>query len=139
MADGNPFLGKSKTLRGFLAGVAGGTIVGMVLAYQFKEFLPGLTGTEKVAASFLLSTGTMIGDATGSFIKRRIGLASGQKAMTDAVTFMLFALGLALAAFPTVGNLLGFEGLLFVMGFTVVCHRFFNWIAHRLKLKIVPW
>lgn len=137
-ADGSRFLGKGKTFRGFLAGVLGGTLVGAGLT-GVREFLPGFSVQDKIAISFLLATGAMLGDAAGSFIKRRLGVAPGQKAVTDAMTFVLVALTLSMAAFPSLWPFLGYTGLGFLLVVTVVAHRLFNALAHRLELKRVPW
>lgn len=62
--DGRPLFGSHKTFRGFWGAVAAGTLGGLVLGFPW--WVGGGTG--------LLS---MAGDLTSSFIKRRLGVSSG--------------------------------------------------------------
>ncbi|MFZ5798869.1 MAG: CDP-archaeol synthase [Desulfobulbus sp.] len=62
--DGRPFLGPHKTIRGVLAGLAGGTAVYGLLGVSWQT----------AAIASLLA---MAGDLLSSFGKRRVGLASG--------------------------------------------------------------
>lgn len=59
--DGRPLLGASKTIRGVFAALVLGGLGALLL---------GLT----VTVGVLLATGAMVGDASASFIKRRLGL-----------------------------------------------------------------
>jgi predicted MPP superfamily phosphohydrolase len=62
--DGRPLLGPHKTFRGLLAGVTAGFLAGLILGF------PWWMGLE-------LGLLSMAGDLTSSFIKRRLGTASG--------------------------------------------------------------
>lgn len=62
--DRRPLFGRHKTVRGFLAGLAGGTAVFPLL---------GITWEQAALASFLV----MVGDLLSSFGKRRLRLPSG--------------------------------------------------------------
>ncbi len=64
LADGQPLFGAHKTVRGFMGGVLGGAVVGLILGF------PWWLG---VGAGFL----SMLGDLASSFIKRRLGATSG--------------------------------------------------------------
>ena len=63
--DGKPLFGSHKTCRGFLGGVAAGTLVGSILGF------PCWLG---FGASLL----SMAGDLASSFVKRRLDVASGE-------------------------------------------------------------
>ncbi|MEM5825715.1 MAG: CDP-archaeol synthase, partial [Thermofilaceae archaeon] len=69
--DGRRLLGDSKSIEGFIAGVSAGLLAGYLLS---------LYGLLSVGEAVPLSFGTMLGDAMGSFIKRRLGLPSGAPA-----------------------------------------------------------
>ncbi|WDN90121.1 uncharacterized protein BuS5_03091 [Desulfosarcina sp. BuS5] len=62
--DGYPFLGKHKTVAGFLAGILAGCIFGFVMGF------PLIIG-------FLVGLLSMTGDSFTSFIKRRLNIDSG--------------------------------------------------------------
>ncbi|MDP1767210.1 MAG: CDP-archaeol synthase [Nitrospirota bacterium] len=62
--DGRPLLGPSKTWRGFLFSIP------ITIACAWIEGLDSTTG-------LVFSLGALLGDSLTSFIKRRLGLASG--------------------------------------------------------------
>jgi len=77
--DGRPIFGKHKTVRGFISGVLLGTVVG--------------AAQKRTLAGFLMGLGSMLGDAAGSFIKRRLDLRPGDQAPgLDQLGFILVAL-----------------------------------------------
>ena len=119
--DGNPILGKGKTIRGFLLGVIAGTIIG---------FLEG-----NLVLGLLLSIGALLGDLTGSFLKRRIGIKRGQPAWgLDQLGFVVGAI--ALASILEIPNL---KVIAIILIITPVIHISANYCAYKLKLKKVPW
>lgn len=65
--DGQPLLGPSKTVRGFVSAVVGAAIAAALLGFS-----PGL-GAEVGAFA-------MLGDALSSFVKRRVGITPGGRA-----------------------------------------------------------
>lgn len=135
--DGRRLLGDGKTINGFLSGVALGTLAGAVLAIAIPAYFMPLASLEgKILASFLLALGALCGDLAGSFLKRRMNIARGQPSLLmDQLLFLFFALGFSAAAYP----LPGLIELAFLVVLTFVLHIFFNFLAHRLKLKSVPW
>ncbi len=138
--DGNRFFGPGKTFRGFVAGVLGGTLLGILVAWVWPSALPFLGFEEKAGLSFLLAFGAMAGDLVGSFLKRRLHVAPGAKIrFLDQVPFVLFALGLAVLAFPILAGQIGWWGFAFLIVFTMVIHRAVNYAAFRAGLKRVPW
>jgi CDP-2,3-bis-(O-geranylgeranyl)-sn-glycerol synthase len=86
---------------------------------------------------FLLSLGTMLGDAIGSFIKRRMKIQPGKQFALDQLSFLIVALVLV---YPAVNKSV-YEplGLLLLFVLTYFLHSGTNFIANRLGLKSVPW
>ncbi len=139
LGDRKRIFGKSKTIRGFISGVAAGTLASIVLAIAVPQFLPLVSFNYKIAISFLLSLGAMAGDLFGSFLKRRSGMASGQESLiSDKLWFLIVAL---LLAFPLYSGKITLElvDVVFLFVLTFFLHIAFNRIAHFLKLKKVPW
>lgn len=149
--DGKPLLGKGKTIRGFAAGVLTGSLVACAFAifYPLDWFMIASCSKAKVFGFFFteparqllggaaLALGTMVGDATGSFFKRRFGIESGKQFFPDTVVFLAVAL---LFAAPFVSaSLFTLENLVFLFALTIVLHPATNFIANRLGLKKVPW
>ncbi|MDP2717151.1 MAG: CDP-2,3-bis-(O-geranylgeranyl)-sn-glycerol synthase [Candidatus Micrarchaeota archaeon] len=138
--DGQRFFGASKTVRGFLAGVAAGTVSGIILAKAFPAELVFLDVNQKAALGFLLAVGAMAGDLAGSFVKRRLAVPSGGKIrFLDQMPFLLVALLFSVLAFPVLASEIRVDGLVFLMLVTALLHRFVNWLAFSFGLKSVPW
>lgn len=124
---GKPLFGKNKTIRGLIAGILSGSFI----AFLESMFIPSL-----LLSGIAMSFGAHFGDLLGSFIKRRMGKQSGANTFfLDQYLFVIFALAFA---YPF-GNFLSFWGLIFILLLTGVLHIFTNAVAHKLKLKEVPW
>ncbi len=124
---GTRIFGDNKTISGTTSMLVAGLITGAV-EYAFLPYM--------LAVSVLLSLGAIAGDLLGSFIKRRIGHASGASfPIMDQYGFFVVAL---LFAAP-LGHMPSAYGLLFLFLLTGAMHVFTNAAAHRLKLKKVPW
>ncbi len=134
--DGRRVFGESKTIRGFVAGVAGGTVVGGILAYAFP--LPFFSGMQtQFVAGFVLSLGTMMGDAFGSFVKRRLDMEPGRPFLLDTVLFLIVSL---ILVYPLVsGTLYDIGNIAFLLVLTVILHPSMNFLANLTGLKKVPW
>lgn len=134
--DGERVLGNSKTMRGFIAGVSAGIVVAALFAISLRLEFFNSTQNQFIAGA-ALAFGTMLGDAFGSFIKRRMRIKPGKPFFLDSVLFFIVALVLAypftLPAFYTATNI-GFLLLL-----TIIIHPLTNFIANRTGLKKVPW
>ena len=127
--SGKRVFGDHKTIRGTFSGLIGGIIVGYLESVVF-----GLSFI--FAISVLLTVGAIFGDLLGSFIKRRMGWESGRSVpILDQYGFFVFALIFAF----WLGNLPTWYGLVFIVVLTGILHVFTNIIAHKLKLKKVPW
>ncbi len=145
--DGRRILGKGKTWRGFLGGSITGFIVGIIqnylAAYLPQEWFPRFSTTLNFLGILLcLSFGAMMGDALGSFIKRRLGIKSGGRAfLLDQLTFVLFAWLLLAIFYPS--WLLEHFGkivpLLTILVLTPLIHRSVNILAYKMGKKDVPW
>lgn len=125
--DGRRILGDGKSVEGFVSGVVAGMAVGLAL-----ERLCALSTGEALT----LSLGAMLGDALGSFIKRRFGLERGEPApLLDQLSFLLIALLMYQLAYgrldaPIVATLIAA---------TPPVHLLANYLAYRLRLKEKPW
>lgn len=119
--------GDNKTWRGLIAGL----FVGALIAFGESFALPYM-----LAIGILQSFGAHFGDLLGSFIKRRMGKGPGHSAgFMDQYLFVVFAI---LFASP-LGNLPSLYGIVFILIITGALHLFTNSVAHRWKLKSVPW
>ncbi len=134
--DGRRLFGKSKTIRGFAAGLFSGLVVGAILAISLPAlFLPQFDFNAKLLVASLLSLGTLGGDLLGSFVKRRMGLKPGEPFfVTDQLLFFAGAL-----AFSSIVYLPSYPDLLFLFLLTFALHIATNIAAHKLNLKNVPW
>ena len=124
---GKPIFGEHKTIKGLISGLASGIIVGAIESI----FIPYM-----LFIGIMLSLGTHAGDLLGSFIKRRLDMKSGSNLpFFDQYLFFIFAL---LFAYPF-GHLPNIIGIAFLFVLTGILHRGTNFIAHKIKLKEVPW
>jgi CDP-2,3-bis-(O-geranylgeranyl)-sn-glycerol synthase len=124
---GKRIFGSHKTVRG----LAGGIVAGVIMSAIEAIFVPYM-----LVIGIALTFGTQFGDLLGSFIKRRIGSKEGSQIyLLDQYTFLLFAL---LFALP-LGNAPSLLGLLFIVVLTGILHPLTNFLAHRLRIKEVPW
>ncbi len=124
---GKRIFGDNKTLIGTASAIVAGIVVGALESPFFGYML---------AVGFLLALGTVFGDFLGSFIKRQLNFKSGASfPLMDQYGFYIFAL---IFAYPA-GHLPSLYGLIFLTIITGFVHLFTNIIAHRLKLKKVPW
>ncbi|MFH1222537.1 MAG: CDP-archaeol synthase, partial [Candidatus Micrarchaeota archaeon] len=90
-SDGRRLLGDGKTIRGFAAGVACGALAGILVAdYYHLSFFADYRA--QLFGAVALALGTLVGDAVGSFIKRRFGVDSGKPFFLDSAAFLAVAL-----------------------------------------------
>jgi CDP-2,3-bis-(O-geranylgeranyl)-sn-glycerol synthase len=129
--DGKRIFGNNKTYRGFFFGWGVGIGVGLVegLVFGFQNF--------PVLFALLIPLGALLGDLTGAFIKRRLGIApGGLLPIVDQVDFVVGAVVFALPlALPT----WGWELAVTVLLITPPIHLFTNYLAYKLQLKKNPW
>jgi CDP-2,3-bis-(O-geranylgeranyl)-sn-glycerol synthase len=124
---GKRIFGDHKTIKGTIAALVAGIIVGM-LEYPFMAYM--------LEISVMLAIGAIVGDLLGSFIKRRFSFREGASLpIMDQYGFFLFAL---LFALP-LGHLPSLYGIAFLVVLTGLLHIATNISAYKLKLKDVPW
>ncbi|HID91384.1 TPA: CDP-2,3-bis-(O-geranylgeranyl)-sn-glycerol synthase [Candidatus Bathyarchaeota archaeon] len=105
--DGRPIFGRNKTVRGFLSGIAVGSLAGTALF----ACLPAWPAQRAALRALLLSLGAMIGDLCGSFVKRRLGRSPGSPLFPlDQLGFVIGATALLapvyLPPIETIGTIL---------------------------------
>ncbi len=134
--DGRRVFGDGKTIRGFFAGIFGGVAAGGVISYFYlSPFFPNVKF--QFIAFALMGAGTMVGDALGSFLKRRLGVEAGKPFILDQLMFLVVAL---LLAMPFASQeAYGFVPLAFLFVITYILHSGSNLIANKLGWKKVPW
>lgn len=146
--DGRRIFGKSKTWRGFFGGSLLGFSSGLFQNF-ISQYLPGSLfprfSADWVFASLLILTmsfSSLLGDATGSFIKRRIGIESGGRAfLLDQLPFVMVAWLFTFLLFPEwfITHFLNWASVLTVFIITPLIHRAVNIAAYKLGYKDVPW
>jgi len=135
--DNRPIFGKNKTWRGLLAGIACGTLTGL-LVYSLLLVIPILEKTTPslcIIIAFLESVGAHAGDLLGSFIKRRLNIRPGGPApILDQTLWIIFAIIFVspVLYFPLIEVII----LLLLSAFL---HIGANIIAYLLGLKKEPW
>jgi CDP-2,3-bis-(O-geranylgeranyl)-sn-glycerol synthase len=147
---GKRLLGDGKTWTGLIGGVAAGTSLGILLiiitqAADLGEPWSWGPGFEGVGVVLTLSLGSLLGDMTGAFIKRRLGMERGQKApVLDQYDFVAGALLLTalfyynwVAAHYLQGG--SIVALIALLVFVPVLHRTVNIIGYKLGKKKEPW
>jgi len=148
--DGRRILGTSKTWSGFLFGTFVAVPIVLLQAWLILIAPPNLqlvplyadTVYAALPVAFLLTGGALAGDALGSFIKRRLGWASGARVVgLDQLPFVLVPIGLGLWLYPSIfgPTFFSLEALLWVLLLTVGLHTLFNWIGFKIGTKRVPW
>jgi CDP-2,3-bis-(O-geranylgeranyl)-sn-glycerol synthase len=150
LGDGRRLFGDGKTWRGFFGGIACGVALGLVqMGIAWASGSSDLWGfspfPEALVVLLALSSGAMLGDLAGSFVKRRLGGERGASyPVLDIYVFVgmaiLFAFALAPGWFGE--HYLdgwGWVGLVMVLVMTPLLHRGVNVIGYKMGKKKVPW
>src|SRR5579875_1028484 len=148
--DGRRILGSSKTWSCFLFGSLAAVPFGLLEAGLILMAPPQLQVVPSLGASLaaavplilLVSFGAMIGDALGSFCKRRLGRPSGARTLLlDQLPFVLVPIAGGLIAYPSlfVGVFGNLTAILWLLVLTLGLHASFNWVGFKVGLKKVPW
>ena len=125
--DKRRIFGDGVTWKGLIFGTITGTLVGAIEGVIIWDPVYGLM------LGFLLSFGALLGDAAGSFIKRRIGIQRGRSApILDQLDFIAGAL--ILASFYTTISL---ETIIIIAVLTFILHIITNMIAYLIGMKDV--
>ena len=142
-SKGNRWIGDGVTWRGLIGGTIIGIITGAVQGYfgpqiiaEFGDYIITTIITnvpEGILIGFLLGFGALLGDAIGSFLKRRLGIGRGKPApFLDQLDFLIVAL--ILVSFVVKLNWL-FVVIATVM--TLAIHLIANTGAYLLGMKDV--
>lgn len=124
--DGKPIFGENKTFKGFFSGLAFGAAVGFIenILFNFPIFF-----------SLVLPLGALIGDLTGAFVKRRLGIAPGDSLpIVDQVDFIVGAILFSLPLY-----MIQCEFVIAIFIITPPIHLLSNYVAYKLGLKSNPW
>lgn len=141
--NGVRWIGDGVTWRGFVAGTIIGTITGAVQGLIgpaiIQTFGPSAivpistTLTSGILIGFLLGFGALLGDAIGSFLKRRLGIGRGKPApILDQLDFLIVAI---ILVSPVVE--LNWIFVVIAIILTLVIHLIANTIAYLLGIKDV--
>ena len=146
--DGRRIIGNGVTWRGTIIGTLIGTVIGIIQgsisAYYGSVFnlIPGIMIIQgPIPASILqgaiiglfLGGGALIGDAAGSFIKRRIGIERGKAApFLDQLDFVVGAL-----VFASIIVFIPLNMIIFILIISIVLHLLTNIIAYLIGMKDV--
>jgi CDP-2,3-bis-(O-geranylgeranyl)-sn-glycerol synthase len=126
LSDGQPIFGAHKTIRGVIAGILAGTIIG--LAESFVDSRLALAG-------FMMALGAVSGDLLGAFVKRRLHVEPGKAfPILDQLDFVLGSLIFGYYFFP-----IGLYSVIFFVVVTPPIHLGTNYGAYRLGIKKTQW
>jgi len=167
--DGNRILGDGKTWNGLIGGSLTSGLLMMLIVMVMGQpstindtsvtiFINPLTGYEgtwwdigsDLSSAFILGIflgfGCLVGDSTGSFIKRRRGLKregdiSSKAPLLDTLPFaiMVFAFGLIFLGDALISDNLLLLPMLIIIVITPILHRTFNLIGYKIGWKEVPY
>ncbi|MDR2623607.1 MAG: CDP-2,3-bis-(O-geranylgeranyl)-sn-glycerol synthase [Methanobrevibacter sp.] len=126
-SDGYRIIGNGVTIEGFVCGVLFGTLIGMIEGFIVGNILSGFQ------IGLLLSLGALVGDAVGSFIKRRLGLSKGNSApVLDQLDFFVGAI-----LFVSLIVRVPMDYVIIGIILTLILHLVSNTIAYLLGIKDV--
>ena len=142
-SKGNRWIGDGVTWRGLISGTLVGMITGILQGFlapfiiaNFGQYIitPIITDVPSgIVIGLLLGFGALLGDALGSFLKRRLGIGRGKPApILDQLDFIIVAL--ILVSFVVELNLLV---VAIAIALTLVIHLATNTGAYLLGLKDV--
>jgi CDP-2,3-bis-(O-geranylgeranyl)-sn-glycerol synthase len=125
--DGRRIFGDGVTWRGTLIGTAIGTLIGLIQGIISGNILQG------ILLGFFLGGGALIGDAGGSFVKRRMKIERGRPTpFLDQLDFVVGAL-----IFASIIVVLPFYMIILILIISIVLHLSANIIAYLLGIKKV--
>ncbi len=149
MKDGRRILGDGKTFRGLFAGTLCGMLLGLLQMYYlahnsaiFGIELPTFgTGLAALVVIFTLAFGSLIGDLSMSFFKRRMGFKRGAPLpVIDQLDFVMGAWLLTFVASPNwfISNFT-FSIIIAVLIVTPLLHVSTNIVGYFIGVKNEPW
>lgn len=140
-SKGNRWIGDGVTWRGLIAGTLIGMITGAIQGYLAPMILNGVEPylitpivtnvANGILIGFLLGFGAVIGDALGSFLKRRLRIERGQPApFLDQLDFIIIAI---IFATPLVS--VDWIFIIIALILTLIIHLIANGGAYLIGLK----
>jgi CDP-2,3-bis-(O-geranylgeranyl)-sn-glycerol synthase len=127
LKDGRRMLGDGVTWRGTFIGTLIGMVIGLLQGIITGNVLQG------AILGLALGGGAMVGDACGSFIKRRLKIERGRPApIMDQLDFVIGALVFASLVVP-----IPFDLIIFIIIISIFLHLGANIIAYLLGIKNV--
>lgn len=137
------WIGDGVTWRGLIGGTLIGVITGVIQGFlapfiltQYGTYIttPIVTSIPNgILIGFLLGFGALLGDAIGSFLKRRIGIGRGEPApILDQLDFLIVALILVSLVVE-----LNITFIAIAIALTLIIHLLANTGAYLLGLKDV--
>ncbi|WP_406662682.1 CDP-2,3-bis-(O-geranylgeranyl)-sn-glycerol synthase [Methanolobus sp. ZRKC3] len=149
MKDGRRILGDGKTFRGLFAGTLCGMLLGMLQMYYLTQSsgifgveLPSFgEGSGALLVIFTLAFGSLIGDLSMSFFKRRMGFKRGAPLpVVDQLDFVMGAWLLTFIASPHwfISNFT-YSIILAVLIITPLLHVSTNIVGYFIGVKNEPW
>ena len=137
---GKPILGSHKTMRGILLGIICAITVFYIqqILFRYEAFQSiSLIDYNLVGPllGFYLGFGSLVGDAVGSFIKRRFNVRPGYSVIgLDQLDFAVGALYfMAFIYHP------GWETMGYILAITFVLHIVVHRIGYHLKINKKKW
>lgn len=126
LSDGQPIFGSHKTVRGIVAGIVAGSLVGIGESFVDSRLLVG---------GFLIALGAVLGDLLGAFVKRRLRVEPGKPfPILDQLDFVLGSLILGYPFFQ-----IGLLAAVLVVVVTPPIHLATNYGAYLLGIKKTQW
>ena len=137
--NGESILGKNKTFRGFVFGIAFAVIIACIQFILYKtEFFKGLSFLDYqnwLLLGILMGSGALIGDSVKSFFKRRLGMAPGARFVPfDQTDFVIGALVFIIPFFDITVKIFAASLLL-----SFSLHIIVNHVAFYLKIRAEKW
>ena len=141
--NGVRWIGNGVTWRGLIDGTLIGTLTGAIQGYLGPKIIemlgqnlitPIITNIpEGMVIGFLLGFGALLGDAIGSFLKRRLGIGRGKPApILDQLDFLIVALMLVSLVVK-----LNWLVIVIAIVLTLIIHLIANTGAYLLGMKDV--
>jgi CDP-2,3-bis-(O-geranylgeranyl)-sn-glycerol synthase len=125
--DGRRILGDGVTWKGTIVGTCIGTVVGLLQGIIAGDIISG------ILLGFSLGLGALLGDAAGSFIKRRLNIGRGRPApILDQLDFVVGALLLSSLFFNP-----SLEFIALALIISPILHLSANAIGYVLGMKDV--
>ena len=136
-----PILGKSKTIRGFVVGVALAVLVTMTQKYLFEfDLFKNISLINYSQINFfllgtLLGLGALLGDALESFVKRRRGIKPSESwKIWDQIDYVI---GSLIVVWFFVD--LSLIDAVIIIGISIILTIIANHIGYYLKIRQEKW